>query len=163
MHSYDVESLCEYEQRLGEFMAQAAAQGIGALGGMFFGVQAAKAGFEATKAEAGSILYDGEDAAEFHLEQTGDLLIDQKLGFLKSGFTLEGSPLMVMQDTLNRGKEDARKILAHAERQAIVAIKGGRARFGAEVQRSINQGGQGLANAFANQQNRQLATEGPGV
>lgn len=142
-------------------MAQAAAQGIGSLGGMFFGVKAAKAGFEATKAEAQSILYDGADAAEFHMEQTGDLVIDQKLSFLKSGVTLQGSPLLVMQDTINKGKEDAKKILERSERQAIVAIKGGRARFGAEVQRAINVGAQGATSAYSGYQSRQLETKGP--
>lgn len=109
-------------------MGASAAAGFAGLGGIFMGMEAAKEETEARSLEAQRVLYDGKEAADFHLEQTAGLVADQRGAYIKSGVTLEGSPLLTMERTLEQGVEDAKKIVKRAGEDAAVVVRGGRAR-----------------------------------
>ena len=80
---------------------------------------------EAAKIESDILLEDALVAANQEREIAREASATQRMSYLKSGVLLEGSPLVVLEETFQKGEENARNILEGSRRQAAVINKRG--------------------------------------
>jgi len=96
---------------------------IGGIQQLQTGRQQASAAKEAAALRGSEAARQAERNARGEQQNVDRLIRRQKLDYLRSGVTLEGSPLLVMEETRRRGAENIDEILrggAYAERSAIV-------------------------------------------
>lgn len=104
------------------------------------GVSSLVGGFQsnaAADAQAQQAIFDAQNRgieaerqafreAGIRQEQADDLLRRQKLAFIKSGVTLAGSPLIIMEQTRTDAQDDIDEILAAGRSSADAALAEGR-------------------------------------
>lgn len=71
-----------------------------------------------SEAEAALMEQDAERAALEERRMADKERRKQKMAFLKSGVLLEGSPLLVMEETRRKGEENARNVTGSAKARA---------------------------------------------
>jgi len=105
--------------------AAAIGGGLGAVGSIYGGIQAQKAGEE----QAGAIGRDTQENAKRNREDLESLKKKQTLGFLNSGVLLEGTPLLVLEETERKGSADIQGGIQRGMQQANAARRAGRDAF----------------------------------
>lgn len=105
---------------------------------------------------------DAERAAQAELEDARKHEKLQKMLYLKSGVTLEGSPLLVMEETRAKGAENAKNIRDSAASRANLAIRGAAANKPVKRASLINTGldvASGVTSSYTDMQllKKQLA------
>lgn len=103
----------------------AALQVASAVGGVVQGVQQAKAGRE----EAMETLKASKENARRRREELEKFKGKQRMGFLESGVLLEGSPLLVLEETERKGSEEIQEITEGGFRRANKLRRAGRDAF----------------------------------
>jgi hypothetical protein len=103
-------------------IAMAALQGVGAISQYSQEKKAAKetrraneAAMQAAEEESRLLKEDAKIAATKERALALATRSQQSAMFLKSGVTFDGSPMLVMQDTTDRGDENARNTISNAE------------------------------------------------
>jgi hypothetical protein len=80
---------------------------------------------EAANIEADLMLEDALVAQREEREVARKASATQRMGYLKSGVQLDGSPLIVLEETYQKGEENARNVMRGARRRAdLVRRKG---------------------------------------
>lgn len=79
------------------------------------------------KAQANAILLRGLTERKYKRRELKKLLSTQEVAYSKSGVTLEGSPLLVISDSYNKGTEELQDMEREAQRQANIARETGQA------------------------------------
>lgn len=101
---------------------------IGGAAVSFLGSEmAASSAKKAGRVQAGSILLRGFEERKQKRVQLEKLLSTQEVAYSKSGVTLEGSPLLVIADSYNKGIEELENIRIGAQTQANIARETGEA------------------------------------
>lgn len=95
-------------------MGSQAAAGFEGVSQLYGGVEANK---QARK-QAKIIEREAEEKAEAHAKNVSRFEASQKVGFLKSGVTLEGSPMLVLEDTRREGAKEVEAIRRTGRAQA---------------------------------------------
>lgn len=98
---------------------------------------------------------DAERAAQAELEAADKARSKQKMLFLKSGVMLEGSPLLVMEETRQKGEENAKNVRDSAAARANLAVRSAQAN--APVSRAnlfgtVVDTASGVAGSYSNMQ-----------
>ena len=70
---------------------------------------------------------DAERAAQLELEESERTRKIQKMAYLKSGVDLSGSPLLVMEETREKGKENAKNVIDMQKARANLQIQAAQA------------------------------------
>lgn len=78
--------------------------------------------------QTGEIRRQNEREARLEQEQVDETVRRQKLAYMASGVTLEGSPLLVMEQTRIKGQENISEIIAGGESSANATLQEGRLR-----------------------------------
>lgn len=91
-------------------------------GNLFTGIN----NYNQTKKQARVIEANANEAADLNDYNTNLLRERQKLLFASSGFSLEGSPALILQDTLKRGQEESNRIRRNGYNQAKALKRSGR-------------------------------------
>lgn len=76
------------------------------------------------ESEAKLLEQDARRAAKEEREIADDTRRRQKVAFLSSGVLLEGSPLLVMEETRKKGEENARNTIRNAKSRADLVRQG---------------------------------------
>lgn len=95
---------------------------------------------EAAEKEAALLEEEGRRAARRHKENTEDFRRSQRMEFLKSGVTIKGSPLLVLEETREKGLEDAEDMIRKSKSDAEVVRAGGRAMLTEGYTSGVSQG-----------------------
>ena len=134
-------------------IAAAAIAGAGA--SVYGGIQGEKeakkqAGFAESQAATAAAETERVTARTVGLEkkETEDLRKRQQLAYLKSGVTLEGSPLLVMEETRRLGAENVAEIEAAGSAKAAAQIAEGRTTATAARASGRQQMTQGITGAI---------------
>jgi hypothetical protein len=151
-------------------MAGSIATGLGGLGSIlsigsgissiFGGLQASQAGAEQAAFAKTQAMQQAAESTRVARKEAGIVAEDadrtrraQKLGFMKSGVSLEGSPLLLMEQTRMKGAENVDEIIRAGASGKVAAIQEGRIK--AQQYRSGGRQGfisglTGAGSAFAN-------------
>lgn len=100
----------------------AALAALNLVGGIYQGIQSNNQ----AKSQAKTIQNNANEAADLNDYNTNLLRERQKLLFAASGFSLEGSPALILQDTTDRGNYESNKIRSNGRRQARQLRSAGR-------------------------------------
>lgn len=94
----------------------------GSVGSFIQGQKAAGAAESAAAQQAANAQQEAEATARREARENIALEKRQKLAFLKSGVSLEGSPLLLLQETREQGEENVEAILrsGQTQQQAII-------------------------------------------
>lgn len=101
---------------------------IGAVGSVAGGVMQAGAANRQAKREARALVAEGEIVAKNKARETNLKASAQRVSFLNSGFTLEGTPMNILEDIYRVGMEDVSQIKSNYQTAASNAIRSGRAK-----------------------------------
>ena len=85
------------------------------------------AAMKAAEQEASLIREDAKDTAREERKQASRIRGQQIAAYLKSGVTLDGSPLLTISETEEQGKRNAQKTIDNAESRAKSTILRGQA------------------------------------
>lgn len=97
-----------------------ASAGLNILGGLF-GYLAAEDAASISESRGRLLLIEADADAERYAEQARGFKASQKLAFLKSGVTLEGSPLDILDETARVTSENLSAMRARATAQGLEA------------------------------------------
>ena len=122
-------------------MWAAAALAVAAMSS-FIGGQRAK---KEAKRQALIARQEAEEAALAKEREVQKFASEQELGFLSSGVTLEGSPLMVIKETREEGARDAANIRKFGAARADALRRQGRSAFFQGVTQAVGYGLQGAS------------------
>jgi hypothetical protein len=103
-------------------IASTASAGISPIASLMGKQNAADAAMATAQQEAGYMRLDAADAALKEQQSAKKVRSAQLAAFLKSGVTLEGSPLLVANETTETGQKNANTIIANANRKAQALI-----------------------------------------
>lgn len=106
-------------------MFQAVMAGIGAAGNIYGGF---RANSEARK-QAALAIQENENEARRMEEDTNKLISEQHLGYAKSGVILDGSPLLLIEETRQKGLQDRLQFRASGRARADAIAGEGRAKL----------------------------------
>lgn len=101
------------------------------------------------KKEAMLIEAQAEQQAREKQKALKGLMAQQRLGFAKSGVTLEGSPLLIMEETQQEGQQEISDILSNARMRANMKRSAGRDAFTAGL---INAGASAAKTGYQGSQ-----------
>lgn len=96
-----------------------------AAGSLYGGITAHDSAIRAAKQE----IADGEQAAAIKKREVEKFQSEQELAYLKSGVLLDGSPLLVLEDTRREGLADVRNIRESARNRASNLRRQGRSQL----------------------------------
>lgn len=122
---------------------EGAAAGLGAAGNIFGAYNAN----EEAKNQARLVLAESEREAARTKENLQKFMSDQESSYLKSGVILDGSPLLVLEETRRKGLEDINNIRDSARAQADSLIRQGRNQLIGSILFGGAQGALGAAKA----------------
>ncbi len=94
---------------------------------------------------------DADRAAKEELDQSDRIRKIQKMAYLKSGVVLDGSPLLVMEETRAKGEENAKNIRDNQRSRAnlnTMSTAANKPVSRASLTRTIAETGAGLANTY---------------
>lgn len=99
---------------------------VGGVQGMGAGNEMAQIALMQSQATAAERQRLAEREARFEQENINDTIRRQKIAYMKSGVTLEGSPLLVMEETRAKGADNISEILTAGQAGATAAQMEGR-------------------------------------
>lgn len=94
---------------------------------------------------------DAERAAQLELEEADRAKKLQKMMYLKSGVDIQGSPLLVMEETREKGKENAKNVLDSQAARSNLQVQSAMAKRPVSRASLINTAldvGQGVAGGY---------------
>lgn len=103
---------------------------------------------QAAEEQADIIGRETTEAAKQRKKQIQALASRQKVDFLKSGVTLEGTPIDIFADTFKTGQEDIDTIIRSGRSQQRAVISRGRSALTSSLISGIGQAAFGAGNLF---------------
>lgn len=100
------------------------------------------------KKQAGIIEREAEQSAAIERQEANTAARIQKTQFLKSGVTLSGSPLLLMQETYARGEQNARNVLESGQAKAKSVRKSGQNAFYSGIMGGFQSAGSALLSGY---------------
>lgn len=100
----------------------------GAIGSIAGGAMQASAARKQSEREARALAAEGEIATRNKAREVNLKTSAQRVSFLNSGFTLEGTPMNILEDTFRVGMEDVTQLRSNYQTAASNVLKSGRAR-----------------------------------
>jgi hypothetical protein len=101
--------------------------GLGLVTSLIGSEKAASSAKSSGIAQSNAILQRGFTERKYKRRELKKLLSTQEVAYSKSGVTLEGSPLLVISDSYNKGTEELRDMERESQRQANIARETGQA------------------------------------
>lgn len=120
--------------------------------------KADKASAIAANTEASILESDARRAGQEELAMAEKARRQQVMSFLKSGVDLTGSPLLVMEETRQKGIENAKNVIDSANRKAGLIRQQGSVRRASLVNTALDTVG-GIQNTLLNQKQLKKVTE----
>jgi len=105
--------------------AEAVMAGVGAAGSIYGGYRAASE----SRKEAKNIMNDAEAQALQMEDENNKLMSEQESRYAKSGVILDGSPLLVIEETRSKGLADRLRLRESGRNKAHGVAAQGRAQF----------------------------------
>jgi hypothetical protein len=108
--------------------AEAAGMGMQMMGMVGEGVGAYQ-GMEESTRQAKKLIQESEVEAQAQKREDDRFLANQESQYWKSGVTLEGSPLLVLEETRQQGLQSRQNIRSSARAQAETLVRAGKQRL----------------------------------